>query len=182
MITIKTNISAVMASLAKKMNMLTDKEYLLRPLAVEMIPVMTERIHQKGMDSKGAQIGTYSEGYMKVRTGQYGNSAKVTRGANKGKTKDSGTTTRGANVGKARPKYNRSGDTRVVVSLTRQLENDWSVIATPKGYGIGFLNSHNSDKAGWVEETYTKKIFALTEQEREQAGARLTQLVHDAFD
>lgn len=64
--------------------------------------------------------------------------------------------------------YNRSADNRVIVSLTRQLENDWSVIATEKGYGIGFKNSFNLQKARWVE---AKKgvIFSLTAQENQYA-------------
>lgn len=182
MITIKTNMTKVLQGLATKLNLLKDKEYLLRPLAIELIPQMTERIHQKGQASDGAQIGTYSDSYMKLRTGNYGNSKRVTRGDNKGKNKDAGTFSRGNSIGKSRPKYNRSGDTKVVVSLTRQLENDWSVIATSRGYGIGFLNSHNTDKAGWVEGTYNKKIFKLTAGEQKFAAERLSELVHNAFN
>ena len=65
-------------------------------------------------------------------------------------------------------KYKRSSDNKVIVSLTRQLENDWSVIATEKGYGIGFKNPFNLKKAKWVED---KKgiIFSLTSQENEYA-------------
>lgn len=48
-------------------------------------------------------------------------------------------------------RYNRSSDTKVVISLTRQLENDWSVIATSRGYGIGFKNPFNVQKSIWAE-------------------------------
>jgi hypothetical protein len=64
-------------------------------------------------------------------------------------------------------KYNRFKDPKVVVSLTRQLENDWSVIATPKGYGVGFKNSFNLDKARWVEQIKDRIIFSLSETERQ---------------
>lgn len=50
-----------------------------------------------------------------------------------------------------RKKNNRGTDRNVIISLTRQLENDWSVIATQKGYGIGFKNPFNLQKADWVQ-------------------------------
>lgn len=48
-------------------------------------------------------------------------------------------------------KHQRSADRKVIISLTRQLENDWSVIATQNGYGIGFKNPFNLEKARWAE-------------------------------
>lgn len=63
-------------------------------------------------------------------------------------------------------KYSRSSDSKIIVSLTRQLENNWSVIATPKGYGVGFLNPFNLQKARWVEENKEKKIFSLSPSEQ----------------
>lgn len=68
-------------------------------------------------------------------------------------------------------KYNRTAENKVIVSLTRQLENNWSVIATPKGYGIGFLNPFNYQKARWVEAQKKKEIFSLTTSERDYAIA-----------
>lgn len=62
-------------------------------------------------------------------------------------------------------KYQRSSDPKIIVSLTRQLENDWSVIAVDNGYGIGFLNPLNFQKAGWVEAIKKKAIFSLTSSE-----------------
>lgn len=72
-------------------------------------------------------------------------------------------------------KYNRSGDPKIIVSLTRQLENNWSVIATGKGYGVGFLNSFNLQKARWVEENKGKKIFSLSPSELNV----LTEIIQD---
>lgn len=62
-------------------------------------------------------------------------------------------------------KYKRSSDPKIIVSLTRQLENDWSVIATNKGYGVGFLNPLNFQKARWVEQNKGVKIFSLSPSE-----------------
>lgn len=78
-------------------------------------------------------------------------------------------------------KYQRTADTAVIVSLTRQLENDWSVLATPKGYGLGFKNSFNKDKAGWVEEIKGKKIFQLTQKEITYVQETVIELIQDAF-
>ena len=66
-----------------------------------------------------------------------------------------------------RPKNNRSNDPKVILSLTRQMENDFSVVATSGKYGLGFKNDLNFDKATWAEQTYGKKIYALTNSERE---------------
>lgn len=78
-------------------------------------------------------------------------------------------------------KYNRSSDTKVIVSLTRQLENDWSVIATERGYGVGFKNKFNLQKARWVEEIKEVSIFALTKQENKYASDLISQLVNEAL-
>lgn len=78
-------------------------------------------------------------------------------------------------------KYNRSADSKIIVSLTRQLENDWNVIATDDGYGIGFLNSHNFDKARWVEQNKGKKIFSLSATEQQYVNDTVDQMVKDAL-
>lgn len=80
-----------------------------------------------------------------------------------------------------RRKFNRSADPKIIVSLTRQLENDWNVIATDDGYGIGFLNSHNFDKARWVEANKGKKIFSLSATEQQYVNDTVEQLVNDVI-
>lgn len=78
--------------------------------------------------------------------------------------------------------YNRNNDPKVIVSLTRQLENDWSVIATDKGYGIGFKNPFNLQKARWVEETKSKRIFSLSPSEEKYASDYFNDLVNKALN
>lgn len=78
-------------------------------------------------------------------------------------------------------KYSRSADQKIIVSLTRQLENDWSVIATNAGYGIGFLNPLNFQKARWVEENKGKKIFNLSPTEQQYVNDTVNQLVRDVL-
>lgn len=182
MISIKSNIGEVTKAIKDKLLKLADKENIPRILSFDTIDLMTKRIHIEGKDSSDAQIGTYSKGYMAVRTGNFKNSQKFSKGKNKGQNKNAGFISKqriATPFGKSsfavqnieadkkpRVNYNRSSDTKVIISLTRQLENDWSVIATAKGYGVGFLNPHNMDKVGWVEATYKKKIFALSPSEQ----------------
>jgi hypothetical protein len=80
-----------------------------------------------------------------------------------------------------RRKYNRTADSKIIVSLTRQLENDWNVIATDQGYGIGFLNPFNFDKARWVEAQKGKKIFFLSPSEQQYVNDTVNILVKDAL-
>lgn len=168
MIGIRTNIKQVAGNILAKLNSLKDSDKLLRTIATDLQGEVHKRVHTDGIASNGAPIGTYSEAYMKVRTGNYSNSSKASKGKNKGALKDSGLFTRGAKKGEARPRYNRTADTKVIISLTRQMENDFSVIATEKGQGLGYKNIENARKVGYVEETYKKKIFRLTSAEKEQ--------------
>lgn len=179
---IVSNIDVVTLRIKERLALLADKEFLLRPVCFDVIDLMTKRIHIDGKASDDSQIGTYSKGYMALRTGNFQNSDKFKKGVQKGKNKNAGVfTDKSANAGTARPQYHRSSDPKVIISLTRQLENDWSVIATTKGYGIGFLNSFNLQKARWTEETYKKKIFNLTESERTYAIGLIQQLVRKAI-
>lgn len=66
-IKITTNIGSVINRIQSNFDLLKDKEYLLRPLAIETIANMKERIHRDGQASDGSQIGTYSNGYMRQR-------------------------------------------------------------------------------------------------------------------
>lgn len=146
-IAIKTNLPEVADRLRAKISKLRDKEYLLRPVCVDLIDLMTKRIHVDGAAADGSQIGTYNNAYLKYR----------------------------------QKKHNRTADKKIIVSLTRQLENDWSVIATAQGYGIGFKNRFNLQKARWVEQIKEKNIFSLASNELTYARDLITQLTNDAF-
>jgi hypothetical protein len=78
-------------------------------------------------------------------------------------------------------KYNRTADTKVVVSLTRQLENDYAVIATRAGYGVGFNNPFNMQKVRWVEEIKGKPIGDATQEELNEAISFINELTVDAL-
>ncbi len=146
---IQTNIGQVSANIARKIKVLKDKEYLLRPVAFGLIDKMTHRIHEEGKASDGGQIGNYNKDYLKRRQ---------------------------------KPPYNRKSDSKIIVSLTRQLENDWSVIATNKGYGVGFKNPFNLQKARWVEQGKQKEIFSLSKEEQQYTTDYINELVADALN
>lgn len=145
----------------KILDLLAPRSELFRLVALDVIARISVRIHSDGQATDGSQIGTYSEGYMKVRSGSFANTARISRGANKGKQKkgQAGTTTRGANAGQPRTSYNRGNDTKVVISLTRQLENDYAVVGGDVGWGVGFKNAHNYDKAVWNNTRYGDRVY-----------------------
>lgn len=133
-IEIKISNPQAFTNIANRVLSLTDRQALLRPVAFDLIALMTDRIHDQGKAADGSQIGEYSNSYLKLRE-----------------------------------KNKRGPDKKIVVSFTRQLENDWAVIPTPNGYGIGFNNQFNKQKSEWVEQQKNKKIFKLSAQERAEA-------------
>lgn len=180
MVTITTNIGEVTAELQAKLKALSNPELIPRTLAFDTIDLMTRRIHEEGKATDEGQIGTYSSNYMRLRTGAYKNAEKSNAGFfTKGAKATSDVKTRKLNS--ARPSYNRTNDTKIIVSLTRQLENDWSVIATDNGYGVGFKNSFNLQKARWVEEGKSKQIFSLSPSEIAYARETIAEMVTNAL-
>ena len=67
-----------------------------------------------------------------------------------------------------RKKEGRGVDNKVIISLTRQLENGLHPEAMQRenGYAIMTRSDEDFNKARWCEETYKKKIFAPTTEER----------------
>lgn len=79
-------------------------------------------------------------------------------------------------------KYKRNADNKVIVSLTRQLENDYAVVATQNGYGVGFNNEFNLQKMKWVEQIKGKEIANMTQDELNAAIQFLNELTDDALN
>ena len=191
MINYSSNIRIIIKGKLDQIKDLKDNpDPLLRTVALAVLRALKKRVHIDGKDSTGKSIGTYSEGYMKVRTGNFLNAGKFTKGAKKGNLKDAGTFTDATirlnkntgvftgedKVGKPRPKYNRTADTKVILSLTRQMENGLFVVPSGNGYGIGYLNPLNRKKADYCEATYGKKILTkLTKEEIDLAKETATE-------
>lgn len=146
-----------------------ENDKLLRTIASTLTAQMAKRVHKDGLDANEKPIGTYSKSYMVVRTGAYKNADVYSRGKNKGKNKNAGI----SRSGEKRKAYNRTSDTKVILSLTRQMENDLSIcvqnpIKTSYGYAIGYQNDFNYDKLIWNEKRYNKKILTeLSEKEED---------------
>lgn len=62
-------------------------------------------------------------------------------------------------------KYHRGTDSKVILSLTRQMEDSYIPVELANGTGIGFSTHEDFLKAGWCEETYKKHIFKPTAEE-----------------
>lgn len=65
-----------------------------------------------------------------------------------------------------RPKFGRKEGSKVVLSLTRTMENAMILYPIPHGTGIGYSTAEQLQKARWCEQTYNKKIFSPTAEER----------------
>ena len=65
---------------------------------------------------------------------------------------------------KHRIKAGKGSSSKVVLSYTRQMQNDWKVVPIQNGYGLGFSNSFNADKAEWAQERFGP-IYKLTPDE-----------------
>jgi hypothetical protein len=153
-----------------------DVDAMTKEMATTTVGMMRDRIHGKGLASDGSGIGTYSAGYMNVRMGNFRNSGRVSRGKNKGKAKNAGTHVRGASKGSQRPKYNRSASTDVILSLTREMENDFGAFKnSDNNWSIGFIRNPNRgtgikfthvDIAQNAERIYGKHIYSLSGDEQ----------------
>lgn len=146
---ISFDVKKIGAGVLAKLNGL-NPESLMRPIAFDLVALMTERIHDNGVGSDGALIKAegYSSSYLRTR----------------------------------QTKYNRTSDPKVIISLTRQLENDWSVVQINGGYGIGFKNPFNYQKAGWMHDLFGDRIFHLSKPEREYAVKRFKELISEQFN
>lgn len=142
-------------------NVIDPTSTIYRQLALELIPKIQDRIHVQGLAADGKQIGTYSTPYLKIRSGVSGKSGK------KSSSKS----------------YNRGTDSKVILSLTRQLENDYAVVGTPRGWGIGFNNPFNANKAKWNNKRYGGRvIYDLTDQEIQFSVEFLNYLINKEFE
>ena len=159
---------------------------MLRTMAISTAGDMAYRIHTEGKKADGSQIGTYSAGYMKVRTGKFSTNQTYRSGKRKGETKPTGVFTRGKNKGQKRPSYNRTDSTKVVFSLTRQMENDFSLketkepIRTVNGYGVGFKNPINTKKYQWLSEK-NPNVYELSVSEKKKVHKIAEEFIKNLF-
>lgn len=84
---------------------------------------------------------------------------------------------------KVREKNRRGTDKKVILSLTRQMENDFGIVAGSgaTGYALGFKNADNADKAGWAEDRYGH-IYKPTEVEVAHMRVVAEQFITDVLN
>jgi len=118
---------------------------------LESIHEMTDkRIFHDGRDANNNSLGRYSKGYQKTRNKGI---LYVRKGVKRKITYPSGT--------------------KVILQAESTMVNDYTFLVLPDGnYGSGFNNIVNFDKSNWVESTYKKPIFKLTDEEEKQIGIR----------
>lgn len=81
---------------------------------------------------------------------------------------------------RTREKYNRGSDPKKILSLTRQMEQDFVPVAEANEYGLGFNNKTNFDKATWQEEA-NPGTYALSSQEEQVAQSVLEDYLNGLF-
>ena len=86
---------------------------------------------------------------------------------------------------KKRQENKRGPSKKIIFSLTRQMENDFSLVAAngATGYGLGFKNPDNAQKAEWLQEN--KKFGAVykpTQYEVEQMRLVTEQFIVDLLN
>jgi hypothetical protein len=79
-----------------------------------------------------------------------------------------------------RVKNKRGPSTEMIWSLTRQMEQDFVAIAQTDLYGLGFNNSHNFDKATWLDAA-RPGVYALSESEIQLAEQTITDYINGVF-
>ena len=144
---VTTNIDQVINSLESKLGDAT-KQYVTLRVATALLGPVKSRIHEEGLASDGAEIGTYDNAYLRER----------------------------------QKRYNRTADSKIILSLTRQMENDFSVQAVGStSYGLGFNNSANYEKAVWNDKRFGHIVYALTKEEEELATQIAKEAIIDAL-
>lgn len=76
--------------------------------------------------------------------------------------------------------FNRTDSTSIVFSLTRQMENDFSPVDIGSRVGLGFKNSHNYDKANYLEERF-KGVYTLSAEEATEVVAVINDYINGVF-
>lgn len=76
---------------------------------------------------------------------------------------------------------NRTDSRKMIYSLTRQMEQDFVPVSEGNEFGLGFNNSHNFDKATWLE-LKRPGVYDLGQSEIELAETVLTDYINGLFE
>lgn len=178
MIRVNVDIGGTIASLNGKIERIlpggAQYESLQRTVGTSLLGDVKTRIHENGLASDGTKIGSYSTKpmYVSVKAnvgrsfgrpiGKTGLS-KFKSGDKKGKDHTSRYFPGGYNQYKTVIGRNRLGS--VNLSLSGTLNNQLTLQATERGYGIGWANAELYKRAKALEKKYGKPIWKLTDEE-----------------
>ncbi|MCW3466496.1 hypothetical protein [Chitinophaga nivalis] len=80
-----------------------------------------------------------------------------------------------------REKENRGNDRKIILSLTRQMEQDFVPVSENDQFGLGFNNPHNFDKAGWMENRFPN-TYNLSDDELLMAEQAIQDYINGLFE
>ncbi len=174
MIVVKTNIDKVVSSLKADLASFykggENYNACLRAVASSTLGQMQERIHEQGKASGGEDIGQYSAKPIYVNPKE--SPKKFTPlGKNKkakfksGKPKQTRYFADGYKGFKTFIGRNILG--KVNLSLSGQLNKQWTLQPTSDGWGLGWADAEKYNRAKGFEKKYHKPIYDLTKEEIE---------------
>ena len=137
-------------NLIDKINGAIKSEQNQRVALSSTLAIHKQRIFAQGMDANGSKIGTYSTDPISI--------SKKNQARQTGKTYfKAGYAEYKKDIGK-NPGY---------VNLVNfgQMQADYGIVRGSQGFGFGFQNSFNAEKAGWNSDKYDKEIFQLSDSE-----------------
>lgn len=150
MATVNIDFTLFRQGLQEIVELVKNNELTLRPVAVELVGIMHERIHDEGKASDGSRIGEYKSSYLKIRE----------KYKHRGDTKVILVLTR---------KLSNSWGAFAT-------EKGYAVGFTDDGAATGVTSLK---KIGYAEENFNKKIGELTEDETEYVNTRVQEIVTD---
>lgn len=173
---VKINMVNFIASLNQSV-LNTNSELVrgvVRQVALGALAHMKVRIHQDGKASDGSAIGNYSKKPIYVSATSNVGNAKMfgtpvgKNGKSKfksGKPHKSKYFAGGYNEFKTAIGRNQLGT--VNLSLSGNLDKEFTVIATDRGYGLGWHDEKKLKRAKHFEKKYSKPIYQPTKEEFE---------------
>ena len=166
MLVVKSNINEELEKAMAKLSTFevggSGSDLAMRAGMVTILPVIKQRIHEKGLDGNNTKIGQYSTEpiYVNPKNSPRKFSPQGKHGDTKFRSGEPHQTRYFEDGYKGFKTFiGRNLLGSVNLSLTGGLSNQTVVIPTDKGYGIGFSNDENLQRAKALEKKYQKAIW-----------------------
>ncbi len=137
-------------TLIDKVNNVIRSEQNQRVALTTTLAIHKQRIFVNGQDANGSRIGTYGTNPISI--------SKKNQARQTGKTYfKAGYAEYKKDIGK-NPGF-------VNLDNFGQMRADYGLVLGSSGFGFGFQNDINAEKAGWMTDKYDKEIFQLSDSE-----------------